>query len=158
LASLTRHMLEVFFCWYSSFPASTQTSPASSPLLSSQFPGHSYACSGRRGLLLAWIQLEAEEEKPVGKETVHSSLGTETKGSHFPFVPAREAGHLGGGAGEGLVVGGGVSQCLHSSGWDQTTVLVPCRLRLFLVYVCGFKCSCLSVSGQGEKFICTFLR
>lgn len=27
------------------------------------------ACSGRRGLLLAWIPLEAEEEKPVGKET-----------------------------------------------------------------------------------------
>lgn len=50
------------------------------PLSSSQLPGCSHACSGRRGLLLAWIQLEVEEEKPIRKETFHPSLGTETKG------------------------------------------------------------------------------
>lgn len=40
----------------------------------------SHACSGRRGLSLAWIQLEVEGKKPIGKETFHPSLGTETTG------------------------------------------------------------------------------
>lgn len=44
----------------------------------------------QRGLLLARIQLEAGEEKPVGKETFHPSLGTETKSRLCFFsVPAK---------------------------------------------------------------------
>lgn len=64
--------------------------PAPSSLLSSQLPEHSHACSGKRGLVLAWIQLEAEEEKPVGKGTLPPSLGTETEGRRFPFVPSEK--------------------------------------------------------------------
>lgn len=82
--------LKSVFCWH--FPLPPLTSPpkipAPRPLLSSQLPGCSRACSGRRGLFLAQIQLEAEEEKPAGKETFHPSLRTETTFC-FPSVPAK---------------------------------------------------------------------
>lgn len=79
-----------FFCWHFPLPTSPQTTPVPRPLLSFQLPGCAHAYSGRRGLLLAWIQLEVKEKKPIRKQTFHPSLGTETKGRLcFPSIPAK---------------------------------------------------------------------
>lgn len=107
--------------------------------------------------MLAWIQLEAEEEKPIGKETFHPSLGTETKGKLcFPSLPAKNLVTPSKPGSEhpawDLAGGVGAVQSIPLLHWgDQTTASGPGIVKLFLVNVCCLKYICLFISGDREE-------